>query len=92
MRRIARLPMQLGITAVLATVLSFATPVFVHRNEYTYAVVNYTKNASPENEAILKAESTKNHQAVLRTHIWGAGFLFVLMNAGCFLVGRFKTA
>ena len=76
---------------MLATVLSFATPVFVHRNEYTYAVVNYSKNASAENEAILKAESAKNHQVVLRTHIGGAGFVYVLINLGWFLVLKWSA-
>jgi hypothetical protein len=63
----------------------------LHRNEYSSAVVNYTRNASPENEATLKAESAKNQQVVLRTHLWGAVFLFVLMNLGWFLVRRWSA-
>ena len=91
MKNIFRLPAQLGTTVVLAAALSFAIPVFIHRNEYTSAVVNYTRNASPENEATLKAESAKNQQVVLSTHLWGAAFLFVLMNLGWFLVRRWSA-
>ena len=92
MTRIARLPMQLGITAVLATVLSFVVPVFVDRHEYAKAVVDYVKNPNSENDAVLKAERVKNQRMALETHFVAAGVLFVLMNAGCFLVRRFKTA
>jgi hypothetical protein len=92
MRRIARLPMQLGITAVLATVLSFVVPVFVDRHEYAKAVVDYVKNPSSANDAVLKVERAKNQRLALETHIVAAGVLFVLMNAACFLKGRFKTA
>jgi hypothetical protein len=83
--------MQLGITAVLATVLSFVVPVFVDRHEYAKAVVDYVKNPNSENDAVLKAERAKNQRIALEAHIVAAGVLFVLMNAGCFLVGRFKT-
>jgi hypothetical protein len=86
-----RLPAQLGVTVVLAAALSFATPVFIHRNEYSSSVVNYTRNASPENEATLKAESAKNQQVVLKTHLWGAVFLFLTMNLGWFLVQRWPA-
>jgi hypothetical protein len=92
MRRNARLPMQLGITAVLATVLSFVVPVFVDRHEYAKAVVDFVKNPNSENDAVLKAERVKNQRMALETHLVAAGVLFVLMNAGCFLVRRFKTA
>jgi len=83
--------MQLGITAVLATVLSFVVPVFVDRHEYAKAVVDYVKNPNSENDAVPKAERAKNQRITLEAHIVAAGVLFVLMNAGCFLVGRFKT-
>ena len=92
MRRIGRLPLQLGITAVLATVLSFVVPVFVDRHDYAKAVVDYFKNPNSENDAVLKAERAKNRRVALETNIVAAGVLFVLINAGCFLVGRFKTA
>jgi hypothetical protein len=91
MRRIARLPAQLGITAVLATVLSFVIPVFVDRHEYAKAVVDYAKNPNSENDAVLRLERTKNEWIVLRTHIVAAGALFVLMNAGCFLGWRWAA-
>jgi|ERR1700694_1482767 len=91
MRRIARMPGQLGITAVLATILSFAVPVFVDRHEYARAVVDYVKNPNSENDAILRLERTKNQRIALRTHIVAAGVLFVLMNAGCLLVGRWSS-
>jgi hypothetical protein len=53
MRHIARLPAQLVITAMLATVLSFITPVFVDRHEYAKAVVDNIKNPNSENDATL---------------------------------------
>ena len=90
MRRIGRLPAQLVITAVLATALSFVTPVFVHRNEFTKAVVDYVKNPNSENDAILRVERAKNQRIALRTHIEAAGVLFVLMNAGCFVARRWS--
>jgi ABC-type spermidine/putrescine transport system permease subunit I len=88
MRRIGRLPIQLVITAVLATALAFVTPVFVHRNEYSKAVVDYAKNPNSENDANLRVESAKNQRVILRTHIVAAGVLFVLMNAGYFVARR----
>ena len=91
MRRIVSLPMQLAITAVLATVLSFVVPVFVDRHEYAKAVVDHVKNPNPENDAVLKVERAKNQRFALETQVVAAGVLFVLMNAGCFLVGRCRT-
>jgi len=76
------------ITAVLATSLSFAIPVFVDRHEYAKAVSNYVKNPSSENDAILRVERAKNQRIVLRTHIEAAGVIFVLMNAGYFVTRR----
>ena len=73
MTRFSSLPAQLGITAVLATVLSFATPVFVDRQEFTKAVVNYSKNPSADNDAILRIESAKNQRISLTTHIEASG-------------------
>jgi len=91
MRGIARLPAQLVITAVLATSLSFAIPVFVDRHEYAKAVSNYVKNPSSDNDAILRVERAKNQRIVLRTHVADAGVLFVLMNAVWFLVVRWSA-
>jgi hypothetical protein len=91
MKRIARLPVQLGITAVLAAALSFVTPVLVDRHDYAQAVVNYSKNASPENDAILRAERAKNQRIALEDHILSAGALFALMNMGWFLVRRWSA-
>jgi hypothetical protein len=91
MKRIARVPAQIGITAVLATALSFATPVFVDRHEYANAVVNYARSASSENEAILRLERAKSQRIVLTTQIATVGVLFVLMNTGCFLVRRWSA-
>jgi hypothetical protein len=78
------------ITAVLATVLSFVVPVFVDRHEYAKAVVDYTKNPNSENDAILRGERAKNQGIALRSHVVAAGVLFVLMNAGCFVQGRWS--
>ena len=91
MRRIGRLCAQLVITAVLATALSFVTPVFIHRNEYTKAVVDYVKNPNSENGAILRIERAKNQGIALRTHVVATAILFVLMNAGCFVQGRWSA-
>jgi hypothetical protein len=92
MSHIARLSAQLAITAVLATVLSFAVPVFVDRHEYAKAVVNFARNPNSENDATLRLERTKNQRIALKTHVVAAGVFFGLMNAGCFLVRRAKTA
>jgi hypothetical protein len=91
MSRSARLSLQLGITAVLATVLSFVVPVFVDRHEYAKAVVDYVKNPNSENDATLMLERTKNQRIALKTHVVAAGVIFILVNAGCFLVRRSKT-
>jgi hypothetical protein len=88
MRRIAA---QLGITAVLAAVLSSVVPVFIDRHEYAKAVVDYAKNPNSENDVTLRLERTKNQRIAMRTHIVAAGVLFVLMNAGCFLVGQWSA-
>src|SRR5229473_8030642 len=90
MRRIGRLPTQLLITTVLATALAFAIPVFVDRHEYTKAVVDYVKNPNSENDATLRVQRAKNQRVVLRTDLVAAGVLFVLMNAGCFVVRRWS--
>lgn len=91
MRSISRLTAQLGITAVLAVALSIVIPVFVDRHDYTKAVVDYAKNPNSANDAILRLESSKNQRIVLRTHVATAGVLFVLMNAGCFIVRRWSA-
>ncbi len=90
MTRIARLPVQLGITVVLATVLSFALPVFVNRHEDAKAVSSYVKNPNSDNDAILRVENAKNQRVVLRTRIATAGLLFLSLNAVWFLVGRWS--
>ena len=71
---------------MLSVLLSFAIPVFVHRNSYARAVVNYTNNPSVENEAILKAERSENQRVVWTTHSEAAGVIFILMNVGWFLI------
>ena len=88
MTRIGRLTAQLGITVVLATALSFTIPVFVDRRDYARAVLNYTKNPSPENDKILRLESATNQQAQLKTHIAATGLLFVGLNTVWLLVAR----
>jgi hypothetical protein len=88
MTRTARIAAQFAITAVLATALSFAVPVFVDRHEFTTAVSNYVKNPSPNNEAILRVAKAKNQRVALVTHLVAAGVLFILMNAGWYLVRR----
>ena len=88
MKLIGRLCVQLLITAVLATALAFAPPVFVHRKEYTKAVRDYVENPNSENDAMLRVERAKNQRIALKTHIEAAGVLFVLMNAGWFVAGR----
>jgi hypothetical protein len=45
---------------VLATALSYVSPVFVHRNEYTKAVVDYVKNPNSENTASFWRERTED--------------------------------
>jgi len=88
MPRSASLPAQLVITALLATVVAFAIPVFVDRQEYTRAVTNYVKNPSPENDALLRVEGAKSRRISFTTHLEASGVLFILMNAGWFLVCR----
>ena len=88
MRPIAHLPLQLGITAALAVVLSFVVPVFVDRHEYAKAVADYVKNPNSENDAVLKTERAKNQRVALETHVVAAGVLFVLMNVGWLLIRK----
>ena len=88
MRRIGRLLAQLVITAALAPALAFLPPVFVHRHAFTKAVSDYVKNPNSENDAILRVERAKNQRIALRTHIEGAGVLFILMNAVYFVMRR----
>jgi hypothetical protein len=90
MTGIGRLTAQLGITLVLATVLSFALPVFVDRPDYARAVSNYAKNPSPDNGKILRLESGTNQQAQLKTRIAACGLLFFGLNAVWFLVARWS--
>jgi hypothetical protein len=88
MNRIGRLPTQLAITAVLATALSFVTPVFIHRNAFTKAVVDYAKNPNSENDAALNVERAKNQQIIFTTHLEAACVLFVLINVCWFVAWR----
>jgi len=88
MSRFARLSIQIAITAVLATALSLVVPVFVDRREFATAVTNYGKDPSSQSEAILRRESDKNQRLALMTHLTAAGILFVVMNAGWWLVAR----
>jgi hypothetical protein len=88
MRRIAHLAAQWGIRRCSLPFCPFVVPVFVDRHEYARAVVDYVKNPNSENNAIRRLERTKNQRIALRTPIVAAGVLFVLMNAGCFLVGQ----
>ena len=77
MKSIARL----ALTAVIATTVAFAIPVFVDRLDYTRAVVNYTKNSNPENDAAWRVETAKNERIQLLVRLMVAGFLFLDMNA-----------
>jgi hypothetical protein len=90
MRRSGRLTAQVGITAVLATVLAFVVPVFVDRHEYAKAVMDNIKNPNSENDATLRIERAKTQRIALEIHVVAAGVLFVLMNAGLLLVKRWS--
>jgi len=90
MRRSGRLTAQVGITAVLATVLSFVVPVFVDRNDYAKAVMDNVKNPDSENDATLSIERAKTQRMALEIHVVAAGVLFVMMNAGLLLVKRWS--
>jgi hypothetical protein len=87
-RRFTRYTTQLAITAVLATALSVAVPVFMDRREYAEAVLKYAKNPSPDNEANLRIATAKNQGLTMISRITVAGLLFVLMNTGWWLVKR----
>ncbi len=89
---LAHLPAQLVITAVLATVLSLVTPVFVDRHEYAKAVMDNIKNPNSENDATLRIERTKTQRIALGIHVVAAGALFVLMNAGLLFVKRWSES
>jgi hypothetical protein len=88
MSRFARLTAQLAITAVLATGLSLVVPAFVDRREYATAVSNYVNDPSSHNEAILRGEGAKNQRLALRIHLTATAVLFVVLNAGWWLVAR----
>jgi hypothetical protein len=77
MKSIARL----ALTAVIATTVAFATPVFVDRVDYTRAVANYAKNSNPENDAAFRIETAKNERIQLLVRLSVAGFLFLSTNA-----------
>jgi hypothetical protein len=86
MRRFARYATQLAITAVLATALSFAIPVFMDRSEYAHAVLNYSKNPSPDNQSNLRVATAKNQGLTMISQVAAAGVLFILINTGWWLV------
>jgi hypothetical protein len=92
MRYIPRLAAQLVITAVLATVLSLVTPVFVDRHEYAKAFMDNIKNPNAENDATLRIERSKTQRIALGIHAVAAGALFVFMNAGLLLVKRWSES
>jgi len=88
MKPIVRLLARIGILAALAAILSFAIPVFVHRNAFNRAVVAYVNNPSAENNAILLKERAENQRVVRTMHLEATGVLFVLMNLGWFLIHK----
>jgi hypothetical protein len=88
MTRFARSATQLVVTAVLATALSFAVPVFIDSHEYAHAVLNYTKNPGPDTEARFRIESKKNQRLTIIVLLASVGVLFILMNCGWWLVKR----
>jgi len=88
MKPIVRSLARIGILAALAAVLSFVTPVFVHRNAYNRAVVAYVNNPSAENNAILLKERAENQRVVRTTQLEATGVLFVVMNLGWFLIHK----
>jgi len=65
-------------------------PVYVDRKAYAKAVVNHAKNPSAENEAVFRAERAQNQRIALTTHLEAAGFLVVLVNAGWFLIRKWR--
>jgi hypothetical protein len=76
MNRIGRLPTQLAITAVLATALSFVTPVSFTAMHSLRRSRTTPRIQIPKMTA-LKVERAKNHQIVFAAHLQAAGVLFV---------------
>jgi hypothetical protein len=91
-RQIARLSAQLVTTAVLATVLSLITPVFVDRHEYAKAFMENLKYPTSETDTTLRIERDKTQRIALGIHILVAGAFFVVMNAGLFFVKRWSRS
>jgi hypothetical protein len=88
MNLIVRLLVRIVILAALAVVLSFAIPVFVHRNADNKAVLAYINNPSAENNAILPKERAENQRVVRTTHLEAAGVLFALMSLGWIVIHK----
>jgi hypothetical protein len=86
MKRLTRLSVQLAVTLVLATSLSFVVPVFVNSVDYSKAVLNYTKDPNFNNEAVLRAENAKKQRAAVETRAMAAGMLLIMLNTVWFLV------
>lgn len=83
-----RVRLQFVMTALLAAILAFVPPVFLHRQAFDRAFMNYEKNPTAENEATLKAEQAINKREVLTTHLEACGLVFALLNVGWFLFRR----
>jgi hypothetical protein len=92
MTRLARSSTQLALTAVLAMALSFGVPVFLDRRDYAEAVLNYTRNPSPDTEARFRIEAAKNKRLTTISRLAVAGVLFVLMNTGWWLAKRMSRS
>jgi len=88
MKLIVRMLARIVILAALAVALSFAIPVFVHRNAYNKAVLADINNPSAENNTILLKERAENQRVVRATHLEATGVLFVLMSLSWFLIHK----
>jgi len=88
MKLIVRMLARIVILAALAVVLSFAIPVFVHRNAYNKAVLADINNPSAENNTILLKERAANQRVVRAARLEATGALFVLMSLGWFLIRK----
>lgn len=83
-----RVRLQFVLTTLLAAILAFVTPVFVHRQAFDRAFMNYEKSPTAENEATLRAEKAINGREVLTTHLEAFGLVFALLNVGWTLFRR----
>ena len=71
---------QVVTTAILALGIALLIPVFVHRRHYDAAVVNWVRNPTAENHAVLRAEALKSERVAFRTQMEVGGILFMLFN------------